>query len=180
MDRISELSIEETGIHGCFVLRFPEHRDDRGDFFRKYCEETFIFHGLNSHWVQTNFSSNSKRGTLRGFHFQKGPLAEIKLVTCVNGAVHDAILDLRPDSDTYLKSFSVKLTSDCNTSIYIAKGVAHAYLTLEEDSAVLYQVSENYSKENTSGVRFSDPKVSVSWPIDPKFISSADLSWDLL
>jgi dTDP-4-dehydrorhamnose 3,5-epimerase len=137
-------------------------------------------HGLNYRWVQTNFSSNLKLGTLRGFHLQTAPFQEIKLVTCVSGAVHDVILDLRIDSKTFLKTFSVNLNSDSNTSLYIAKGVAHSYLTLVDNSSVLYQVSEKYSKEHTNGVRYTDPKISVSWPINPKIVSDADLSWNLL
>jgi len=135
---------------------------------------------LNTRWAQTNFSSNKKTGTLRGFHYQNAPFSEIKLVTCVSGTIFDAILDLRPDSQTYLKTFTIFLKSDSNKSLYIAKGVAHAYLTLEDNSAVTYQVSERYSKENTSGVTYLDPKVDVNWPISPTNISENDLSWNLL
>jgi dTDP-4-dehydrorhamnose 3,5-epimerase len=135
---------------------------------------------LNTSWAQTNFSSNKKTGTLRGFHYQNAPFSEIKLVTCVSGAIFDAILDLRPDSQTYLKTFTIFLKSDSNKSLYIAKGVAHAYLTLEDNSAVTYQVSEKYSKENTSGVTYLDPKVDVDWPISPTTVSENDLSWNLL
>ena len=119
-------------------------------------------------------------GTLRGFHYQKKPFQEIKLVTCVNGSVFDVILDLRPTSETYLKTFSITLNSDSNTSIYIAKGVAHAYLTLTDNASVLYQVSEKYSKDHTSGVRYTDPKLEISWPLAPVNVSENDLSWDLL
>ena len=121
-----------------------------------------------------------RAGTLRGFHFQNAPFEEIKLVTCVSGKVFDAILDLRPNSKTYLKTFTVVLDLDSNKSIYIAKGVAHAYLTLEDNSSVTYQVSEKYAKEYTSGVKYSDPKVKVEWPIIPKIVSKNDLSWEPL
>ena len=174
------LKVMETTIDGCFTLQFPENRDSRGNFYRKYCEESFIREGLNIKWTQTNFSSNTKAGTLRGFHYQKEPLQEIKLVTCVSGSVFDVILDLRPNSTTYLKTFSVTLDSDLNTSIYIGKGVAHAYLALKDNSSVLYQVSENYSPAATAGVSYADPKVHVSWPITPTTISENDLSWDPL
>jgi dTDP-4-dehydrorhamnose 3,5-epimerase len=174
------LEIEETPLEGCFILKFPEHHDERGIFYRKYCEEDFISNGLNTLWLQSNFSSNKKAGTLRGFHYQKAPFTEIKLVTCVSGIVFDAILDLRPNSRTYLKTFETVLESNSNKSIYIAKGVAHAYLSLVDNSAVTYQVSEKYSKEYTSGVLYSDPKVKVSWPIAPTVVSEIDLSWNLL
>ena len=174
------LQVEETSLDGCFLIHFPEHQDDRGVFFRKYCEEAFRSSGLNTIWVQSNFSSNKKAGTLRGFHYQKAPFDEIKLVTCVSGSVFDAILDLRPNSKTYLKTYATILEPGSNTSIYVAKGVAHAYLTLLDNSAVTYQVSENYSKECTSGVMYSDPKVIVNWPIVPAVVSDSDLTWNLL
>ena len=175
-----ELVLEETDIYGCFVIKFPENSDARGNFFRKYSEEDFIEKGLNSRWVQTNFSSNKYVGTLRGFHYQNEPFQEVKLVTCVSGSVFDVILDLRPESRTYLKTFSFTLNSNSNTSIYIAKGVAHAYLTLVDNSSVVYQVSDRYSLAHTSGVRYSDPKIKVPWPLTPTNISDNDLSWDLL
>lgn len=171
------LQVENTPIDGCFIIQFPEHHDDRGTFYRKYCKEEFALKGLNTLWAQVNFSSNKKTGTLRGFHYQKAPVSEIKLVTCVSGIVFDVILDLRPNSATYLKTFTIILESESNKSIYIAKGVAHAYLTLADNSAVTYQVSEKYSKENTCGVNYSDPKVNVDWPIVPTVVSENDLCW---
>lgn len=162
------------------MIHFPEHHDDRGMFYRKYCEEEFRSNGLNTLWLQSNYSSNKKAGTLRGFHYQREPFNEIKLVTCVSGIVFDAIVDLRPTSQTYLKTFETILESDSNKSIYIAKGVAHAYLTLADNSAVTYQVSEEYSKEYTSGVRYSDSKIEINWPIVPTIVSEIDLGWNPL
>lgn len=177
MENISNLHVEPTPLNGCYVLQFTEHHDERGNFYRKYCEDEFKLIGLNTVWVQTNFSSNRSAGTLRGFHYQNEPFSEVKLVTCVSGKVFDVILDLRPESETYLKTFTVTLASDSNSSIYIAKGVAHAYLTLEDNSAVTYQVSEKYAKDYTSGVTYSDPKVKVEWPVTPRIVSKNDLSW---
>lgn len=171
------LQVQETSLEGCFLIHFPEHRDDRGEFYRKYCEEAFKSSGLNTLWIQSNFSSNKKAGTLRGFHYQRAPFNEIKLVTCVSGRIFDALLDLRPNSKTYLKTYATILEPGSNTSIYVAKGVAHAYLTLLDNSAVTYQVSEKYSKEYTSGVMYSDPKVNVNWPIVPTVVSDSDLTW---
>jgi dTDP-4-dehydrorhamnose 3,5-epimerase len=180
LGNFSNLRIEHTPLDGCYLVQFPMHHDERGNFYRKYCEDAFIASGLNTAWVQCNYSSNKYAGTLRGFHYQDEPFSEIKLVTCVSGRVFDVILDLRPKSQTYLNTFTVTLESDSNTSIYIAKGVAHAYLTLEDNSAVTYQVSERYSKEYTSGVTYSDPKVKVEWPIAPRIVSKNDLSWNAL
>ena len=169
--------IEEIPLSGCYVINFPKNSDERGSFFRKYCKNCFLDKELNTHWTQTNFSSNLVKGTLRGFHFQREPFQEIKLVSCVSGEVMDVILDLRPSSETYLKTFSINLSAELNTSIYIAKGVAHAYLSLQDNSAVMYQVSEDYTPEKSAGVNFSDPKIDVVWPIEPRLISIADRTW---
>jgi dTDP-4-dehydrorhamnose 3,5-epimerase len=173
----SGLKKEETGLEGCFVLDFPENRDIRGNFFRKYCIDDFKRLNLNTSWPQTNYSSNDKAGTLRGFHYQSAPFQEVKLVTCVSGSIYDVILDLRSESETYLQTFSINLKADSNTLLYIAKGIAHAYLTLEDNSSILYQVSENYSLQNTHGVGYLDPKVNVEWPIEPKYVSNNDMNW---
>ena len=172
--------IEDVSLSGCHVIRFPKNSDERGSFFRKYCENCFLEKELNTRWPQSNFSSNLKTGTLRGFHYQREPLQEIKLVSCVSGEIMDVLLDLRPTSATYLKTFSIILNADLNTSIYIAKGVAHAYLSLQDNSAVTYQVSEVYDPQKSAGANFSDPKIDVIWPIEPKQISIADKNWPSL
>ena len=174
------MQIVNTKLQGCFILRFPEHEDTRGIFLRKYCERAFAQNQLNTQWAQTNYSSNIKSGTLRGFHYQLEPLQEIKLVTCMNGSIYDVILDLRPESKTFMETFAWTLNTHANESLYIAKGLAHAYLTLEDNTSVLYQVSAEYSWAHTRGVYYLDPKVKVDWPIEPKFISQNDKSWKLL
>jgi dTDP-4-dehydrorhamnose 3,5-epimerase len=167
-------------LEGCFVLQFPEHRDTRGNFFRKYCEKDFANNQLNTQWEQINYSSNSKSGTLRGFHYQTEPFQEIKLVTCTNGSIYDVILDLRSESKTFMETFSVTLSADSNASVYVAKGVAHAYLSLEDNTSVMYQVSEKYSLANTRGVNYLDPQLNIDWPIKPQFISENDVNWEFL
>ncbi len=180
VNKISQFKLEETSIDGCFLLYFSGQSDGRGNFYRRYCESEFLQNGLNTNWVQTNLSSNFQKGTLRGFHFQRKPFEEVKLVSCSHGKIQDVIIDLRPDSNTYLKHFSIELSSDSNVSIYIARGVAHAYLTLEDDSSVLYQVSERYSKDHASGATYLDPKINVTWSVKPTIVSEADLSWDFI
>ena len=177
---LDSFSIESTLIPECFLVRFPTNVDDRGSFFRKYSCREFAQAGLNTEWVQTNVSSNTNAGTLRGFHFQRPPHSEIKLVTCVSGSVYDVALDVRPESPTYLRSFAVRLTGNINTSLYIPEGVAHAYLTLEDHSTVAYQVSSEYAPEYAAGVNYLDPKVKVAWPITPRIVSSADRLWPAL
>lgn len=144
---------------------------------RRFCEDEFREAGLNTQWSQTNYSTNRLARTLRGFHYQTAPRGEVKLVSCVSGAIEDALLDLRPESESCGRSVSVRLAADDSALVYVAKGVAHAYLTLEDNSSVLYQVSEPYSRAHTAGVQYTDPVVNIDWPIEPRIISVADQSW---
>jgi dTDP-4-dehydrorhamnose 3,5-epimerase len=172
--------VEETPIEGCFLVRFSKHEDKRGYFQRKYCDSCFKSKGLNTNWAQCNVSLNHHKATFRGFHYQESPFEEIKLVTCVKGSIQDAIIDVRVGSSTYGKTYSVELNESDNTSIYIAKGVAHGYLTLEDSSVILYNVSSQYSSESTKGVSLYDPKIDIAWKIKPEVISEVDLKWPSL
>jgi dTDP-4-dehydrorhamnose 3,5-epimerase len=174
---VGELEVEETPILGCYIVRFPNHIDTRGYFQRKYCESSFTSQGLNSIWPQCNVSLNHKKATFRGFHYQETPYEEIKLVTCIKGRIQDAIFDVRINSSTFGKCFSVELSEEENVSLYVAKGVAHGYLTLEDNSVVLYHVSSNYSKEKTRGLSVHDPNIKIKWTIKPEIISEIDLTW---
>lgn len=171
------LDLIETSIIGCYVINQNEHRDKRGLFARKFCFENFQEVGLNTGWRQHNFSSNKNLGTIRGFHYQSSPFEEIKLVTCVRGKIFDAVIDLRPQSKTFLESFSIELTDDENKSLYIPKGVAHAYQTLESNSAIYYLVSEDYKREASRGLRYNDKVVSINFPLQCNEISPIDQSW---
>ena len=146
---MSQLIVRETPIQQCFIVEFPKYDDIRGSFQRKNCESSFGSVGLNVEWRQSNVSLNHKKATFRGFHYQENPFEEIKLVTCVKGRIQDVIIDIRKDSPTYRKTFSLELNENDNISLYIAQGVAHGYLTLEDDTVVLYHVSAEYSKEKT-------------------------------
>jgi dTDP-4-dehydrorhamnose 3,5-epimerase len=174
---MSQLIVRETPIQQCFIVEFPKHDDIRGSFQRKYCESSFRSVGLNGEWRQSNVSLNHKKATFRGFHYQENPFEEIKLVTCVKGRIQDVIIDIRKDSPTYKKTFSLELNENDNISLYIAQGVAHGYLTLEDDTVVLYHVSAEYSKEKTRGISWKDSSISIDWIIMPEIISDADKNW---
>ena len=167
----------ETPLPGAFLIELELHSDPRGFFARTFCRLEFEKHGLSSNVVQCNVSSNSKAGTLRGMHFQKPPSAEAKLVRCVRGALHDVIVDLRPDSATYRSSYAVELSAANRRALYIPENFAHGFLTLVDDTEVEYQMSEYYQPDSAAGFRYDDPAFELKWPGRVQVISEQDLSW---
>jgi len=167
----------DTPLHGAHLIELERRGDDRGFFARFFCENEFGKAGLISKFVQVNNSLTGKKGTLRGMHYQLAPAAEVKVVRCIRGALYDAILDLRPDSPTYGKSFGAELNAENRLMMYVPRGFAHAILTLTDDTEALYLVSELYSPENERGVRWNDPQFDVKWPIEPVEISQKDGNW---
>ncbi len=168
----------ETPLRGAFVIDIEPREDERGLFARTYCEDEFIQHGLNPQIKQCNTSFNRKRGTLRGMHFQRTPFAEAKLVRCTRGAIHDVILDLRPDSDSYLQHFAIQLTEQDRTMLYIPEGFAHGFQTLEDNSEVFYQMSTSYAPSAAAGVRWNDPAFDIDWPsTEERILSAQDASY---
>ena len=174
---MDEIKLWETTILDCYVIQFPRHSDSRGFFERKYCKTCFDSQELDVNWVQCNVSVNAKKATFRGFHYQTAPHEEIKLVTCIKGKIQDAIVDVRRDSPTFGCSYSIELSEDSNYSLYISKGVAHGYLTIEDNTVVLYQVSAEYSQSHARGISINDPIVDIQWQIQPKILSERDLNW---
>ncbi len=170
---------EETRLGGAFIIRTTPFEDERGFFARTYCEKEFRSHGLNPRVVQCSISRSSKRGTLRGLHFQKPPNQEAKLIRCIRGAIHDVIVDLRPDSPTYCEWFSVTLSSADRTPLmlYVPEGFAHGFQTLEDQTEVHYQMSEFYNAERASGVRWDDPAFGIDWPVSDLTISDRDRNY---
>src|SRR5262249_49758163 len=143
----------------------PELRsDERGGFARLWCRREFAEHGLNAAFVQCNGSFSARRGTLRGLHYQAAPYQEAKLVRCIRGAIFDVLVDLRRDSQTYLRWFGVELTADNWKMIYVPEGCAHGYLTLEDNVEVMYPVTSFYHPEAERGLRWDDPLVAIQWP----------------
>jgi dTDP-4-dehydrorhamnose 3,5-epimerase len=169
-----------TDLPGVVVVRATPCQDARGSFSRLYCEREFAAHGLTNGVVQTNLSISRQRHCLRGLHYQCDEGAEDKLVRCIQGTILDVVVDLRPESPTYLRHFKVELSSDNNRSLYVPKGLAHGFLTLCEDCAVLYHVSQYYSPAHERGLRWNDPQLAIGWPTLEPVISAKDAAWPML
>ena len=167
----------ETNLEGAFIVDIQKIGDDRGYFGRAYCRKEFMENGLMSEMVQTNVSVNKIKGTLRGFHYQVSPHEEAKLVRCTRGSIYDVIIDLRPDSTTYLKWFGIELSEGNSRMLYVPEKFAHAFITLEDNTAVTYQVSQFYTPGAEAGLRWNDAGFDVRWPLEPKVISEKDQNW---
>lgn len=168
----------ETKLKGSFLVEPECLEDDRGFFARAWCKKEFEANGLSTHLVQCNISFNRKRGTLRGMHYQKPPYAETKLVRCTNGAIFDVIIDLRPESPTFLEWIGVELTANSHKMLYVPEEFAHGYQTLTENTEIFYQVSQYYSQGSEGGIRWDDPIFGIEWPeIENPTVSEKDKSW---
>jgi dTDP-4-dehydrorhamnose 3,5-epimerase len=167
-----------TKLPGAFVLDLERREDDRGFFARTWCADELAEHGLNTQLVQANMSWNPRQGTVRGMHFQQAPHAETKLIRCTRGAIHDVIVDLRPESGTFKQWIGVDLTAENGRALYVPEGFAHGFQTLEPDSEVHYLVTAFYTPSAEGGVRWDDPAFGIEWP-DPAgaFLSDKDRSW---
>ena len=164
----------ETPIPGAYVIEIEKHRDERGFFARSWCAREFADKGLDHQLVQCNVSFNTLKGTLRGLHYQIPPYAEVKLVRCTKGSLFDVIVDLRKESSTFLQWFGVELTASNHKMLYIPKGFAHGFQTLENDTEIFYQMSEFYVPQAACGVRWNDPLFTITWPAADRIISSKD------
>jgi len=174
------LKFQETIIAGAFLLEPQPIGDDRGFFARTYCEKEFKEHGLTVPVRQCNLSFNVHKGTLRGMHYQTAPAMESKLIRCTQGAILDVIVDLRPDSKTYMEHISVELTQENRTALYVPENFAHGFQTLMDNTEVSYQVTEFYSPEYERGLRYDDPKLAIVWPEPVSAVSAKDSAWDYL
>ena len=169
-----EMRFTETELKGAFVVDLEPMIDERGFFARTYCVREFETVGLSAHWAQSSTSFNQKKGTLRGIHYQCAPHEEIKLVRCTAGSLYDVIVDLRPDSTTYCQWVSMELSAKNRKAFYIPKGFGHAFQTLEEDTEILYHMSEFYHPECYKGARWNDPVFSIEWPLEKCILSDRD------
>jgi len=168
------MTFHPRDLHGVVEI-LPELRtDDRGFFARTWCSQEFQNAGLNPNVVQCSISFNLKKGTLRGMHYQAAPHAENKLVRCAMGAIYDVALDLRPESPTFKQWTAAVLTASNRHMLYIPEGCAHGFLTLEDNTEVLYQMSEYYHPEAARGVRWDDPAFNIDWPERVEVISERD------
>lgn len=153
-----------TTVAGTFVIDLERRADQRGYFARTWCYQEFADHGLDVQILQTSVSYNHRAGTLRGLHFTRPPSHEDKLVRCERGAVHDVVLDLRPDSPTFMKHFAIELNQENVRALYIPAGCAHGFMTLVDDAEVHYMMTDVYRPELSDGVRFDDRAFGIHWP----------------
>jgi len=167
----------ETRLKGSFVIEPELLEDSRGFFARTWCQHEMKEQGINPRLVQCNISFNKAKGTLRGMHFQVAPYEEAKLVRCTRGAIYDVIIDLRPESPTFKQHCTVILAAHNYKMLYIPEGLAHGFLTLEDNVEVFYQMSEFYSLEHARGVRWNDPAFGIAWPLNPSIISERDRNY---
>jgi dTDP-4-dehydrorhamnose 3,5-epimerase len=170
----------ETKLRGAFVLEIERHEDNRGFFARKFCQREFEQHGLKPVIAQANVAFNRKKGTVRGMHFQYPPAAETKLVRATRGAILDLIVDLRPESPTYLQHVAVELGADNHRSLYVPERFAHGYQVLEDGTETSYDVGEFYTPGAEGGLRHDDPRLGLQWPLPIGEMSGKDRSWKLL
>lgn len=168
------MQFNELSISGAFLIKPELFCDERGVFRRHYCSQEYAEHGITTGVLQGNVSENPHLHTLRGFHYQLAPHAEGKTISCISGAVYDIVVDLRNDSETYLKWESVTLDSNERNSLYIPPGCANAFLTTESNTIVHYYMSELYAPNSYQGFSYKDPAFNFIWPAEVKHISERD------
>jgi dTDP-4-dehydrorhamnose 3,5-epimerase len=174
------VKFQESPLAGAYTIEMDRLEDERGFFARSYCAEEFAAHGLAARMPQSSVSFNPGRGTLRGMHYQAEPHAEDKLVRCTAGAIYDVIVDLRPSSPTLRRWFGVELSAVNHRSLFVPKGLAHGFITLRDDTEVLYMISVPYVAGFERGVRWNDPAIGISWPMAPSAVSARDAALPLL
>jgi dTDP-4-dehydrorhamnose 3,5-epimerase len=169
-----------TALKDAFIIDLEEKPDHRGFFARSFCAQEFEAHGLKPTVAQCNLSFNYKKGTIRGMHYQVLPAAETKLIRCTKGAIYDVIIDMRPESPSFLSHIGVELTPENHRALYVPEMFAHGYQALTDETEVVYQVGEFYTPGYERGLRYDDPFFNIDWPLDVTEISEKDLSWPLL
>jgi dTDP-4-dehydrorhamnose 3,5-epimerase len=157
---------EQAPLAGAVIITAEPARDDRGEFARLFCAETFAAHGLDPHLDQVSYSFSRRKGTLRGLHLQRPPKAEAKLVRVTAGAIFDVIVDVRAGSASFGRWFGLELNASARRQLYIPIGFAHGFQTLSDNAEVLYAISTPYAPEVQDGLRWNDPAIAIDWP-DP-------------
>jgi len=170
----------KTSLTDAYVIEIERKEDERGFFARTLDKKSFTDLNLDVDLFQNNISFNKKAKTLRGMHYQKFPNEEVKIVRCTKGKIFDVIIDLRPNSNSYKKWFGLELTSENHKMLYIPKGFAHGFLTLDDDSEIFYQMSDCFVPESALGIRWNDPSIGINWPFTPSIISDRDNSYPLI
>ena len=167
----------ETFLKGAFIIDIKKIEDNRGFFARTWCRKEFIDHQLDVESAQYSISYNKVKGTLRGMHFQIAPHEETKIVRCTRGKIYDVIIDLRKDSSTYQAYFGVELSAQNYRMLYVPKGFAHGFITLEDNTEIFYQISGFYAPGAARGIRWDDPAFGIEWPIQPIVLSEKDKNY---
>ncbi len=174
------MKFTETKLKGVFIIEPDIVKDRRGFFACMFSEDEFKKRGIGGFNVrECCLSSNKRKGTLRGMHYRE-PHPEAKLVLCTKGAVYDVVVDLRKSSPTYCKWISVELTAENRKMIFIPKGFAHGFQTLEDYTEVFYQMTESYAPEYARTARWDDPAFGIKWPLDVSVISEKDKNCPLM
>jgi len=168
------LKFVATKLVGAFILDLERREDERGFFARTFCQNEFQAHGLKPTIAQANLASNIRKGTLRGMHFQYPPAAETKLVRCTRGSILDIIVDLRPESPTFLEHIEVELSQKNGRALYVPERFAHGYQALEDETDTSYQVGEFYAPSAEGGLMYNDPRLGLTWPLPVTVISPKD------
>ncbi len=169
--------IADTDLNGAWLIEAEPLRDSRGWFTRTFCEREFGAFGLETRFVQHSTSQNVCRGTLRGMHFQTAPHAEVKLVRCLKGAIFDVIIDLNPGSPTFRQWRGFELSAENQRQLYIPKGFAHGFQTLQDQCEIGYLISDFYAPAASTGVRWNDPAFAIAWPLPVTVMSDKDKLW---
>jgi dTDP-4-dehydrorhamnose 3,5-epimerase len=164
----------ETLLKGAYTIELTPFSDDRGLFARTFCKREFAAIGHQKEFVQFNHSRSNFQGTLRGMHYQRAPYAEIKLIRCIRGSVLDVIIDLRPQSPTFLQHIGVELSAENMRMIYVPEGFAHGFQTLEDQTELIYHHTSFYAPEHEGGIRYDDPRINIQWPLEVTVISEKD------
>jgi len=171
------MEFTETGLAGAYIVDLTPRLDERGFFARTFCEREFAEHGLPVRFPQCNLSRNTRAGTLRGMHYNAAPHFESKLVRCGSGAIYDVIVDLRPGSPTRLRSFGVELSARSGRALFVPERFLHGFVTLENDTDVLYHMGAFYHPDAARGVRWNDPGLGIAWPVTPKVVAPRDAAY---
>jgi dTDP-4-dehydrorhamnose 3,5-epimerase len=166
-----------TQLDDAWLIDLEPREDERGFFARIWCRQELAAQGLDTEIAQESLSFNRHRGTVRGLHFQRPPREETKIVRCTRGGIFDVIVDLRPQSPSYLRWQGFELTAENRKALYVPKGFAHGFQTLADNVEIVYQISEFYAPNSAGGYRYDDAAFGIAWPLPATVISERDLSW---
>ncbi|RYD18389.1 MAG: dTDP-4-dehydrorhamnose 3,5-epimerase [Verrucomicrobiaceae bacterium] len=171
---------QETSLAGAYIVELDRRHDMRGFFARAFCGKEMLDHGIRFEAVQANISHSSRKGTLRGMHYQGEPVSEPKFIRCIRGAVWDVIIDMRPGSPTYLQHIGVELSADNGRALYVPDRFAHGNQALADETELLYLMGGTYTPGFEKGVRYDDPGIGIDWPVPVTVVDQKDRNWPLL